>query len=140
MPAACNDTHVITIVCDCLSILRWLYMTSQAVREAAEQRQQQDESAAASAAPAQAKPKQAPAPKRKPAVPLMRVKPVKKQGKAQPGAPAASDSRLVEGRPAERPHDSGRVLSNETEKPDSESAENGLGGLMGAYGSESEDD
>ena len=109
------------------------------MREAAERQQQQSESAAASAAPAQPKPKQAPAPKRKPAVPLVRVKPAKKQGTQQAENAAACDNRLVEGRPQtadEGQHGSGKAAGGHEGEP--ESPEDGLGGLLGAYGSDSD--
>ena len=109
------------------------------MKEAAEQRQAQDESAAASAAPAQPKPKQAPPPKRKPAVPLVRVKPAKKQNTQQAGSTAAAaDSRVIEGRPAEEQHSNGKAQGDG--KGEQEASEDGLGGLIGAYGSDSEEE
>ena len=111
---------------------------TQEVREAAERQQKQDEAAAASAAPAPPKPKQAPAPKRKPAVPLMRVKPAKKHTPALHGSMAASDSRLIEDRPAEGHDYSGGASKIANGKADA--PVDGLGGLFGAYGSGSEED
>lgn len=111
-------------------------MCWQAVKEAAERQQQQSESAAASAAPAQPKPKQAPPPKRKSAVPLVRVRPAKKQSTPQAVSTAAADTRLVEGRPAEGNLSNRKVAGKQEAK--TEASEDGLGGLIGAYGSDSE--
>lgn len=108
------------------------------MKDAAERQQKQDEAAAASAAPAPPKSKQAPAPKRKPAVPLMRVKPAKKHSTALHGSMATSDSRLIEGRPAEGHNSSGKASDIANGK--AHAPEDGLGGLFGAYGSESEED
>ena len=110
----------------------------QAVREAAERQQKQDEAAAASAAPAPPKPKQPPVPKRKTAVPLMRVKPAKKHTSALHGSMAASDSRLIEDRPAEGQNNSSK--KGELADGEADAHEDGLGGYFGAYGSESEGD
>jgi hypothetical protein len=109
----------------------------QAVREAAERRQAQEESAAASSAPAQPKPKQAPLPKRKRAVPLISIKPAKKQITQQAGSTAAAaDSRVIEGRPAEDQHSNGRAQGDG--KGEQEASEGGLGGLLGTYGSDND--
>ena len=116
-------------------LLIWLLMHWQAVKEAAERQQQHSESAAASAALAQPKPKPAPLPKRKTAVPLVRVRPAKKQSKQQAISTASSDSRLVEGRPAESNTSNGHIA--EKHEGETEASEDGLGGLIGAYGSES---
>jgi hypothetical protein len=111
----------------------------QAVKEAAERRQAQDESAAPSAAPAQPKPKQAPPPKRKPAMPLIRVKAAKKQNVQQPeSTAAAADSRVIEGRPAEEQRNNGKAQCDG--RGEQEASEDGLGGLIGTYGSNSEED
>lgn len=70
-------------------------------------------------------------------MPLVRVKPAKKQStqQAKPST-AASDSRLVEDRPAVGVHSNGGAA--ETHERETEAAEDGLGGLIGAYGSDSE--
>ena len=71
-------------------------------------------------------------------MPLVRVKPAKKQSAQQPASAAACDNRLVEGRPAEGQH--GRGKAAEGHEGGTDAPEDGLGGLIGAYGSDSEQD
>ena len=66
----------------------------------------------------------------------MRVKPAKKPSMQQTASTAAADNRLVEGRPAEGQHSNDKAA--EKHEGETEGTEDGLGGLLGAYGSDSE--
>ena len=113
---------------------RQLPLLSQAVREAAERRAKSGEAAGVRPQPEQATPKaderRAPAPKRKPAVPLVRVKLAAKSGAhaQQAGSGAELD-------PGEKRT---RVAGQDAEK-EGANGNGGLGGLLGDYGSDADD-